>query len=305
MAETATTMQTSNSPFLYKAMDSVRYYYYDMWNEHGDPRVTKYPFMDGGPWNVMIMVAFYLYIVKFAGPQLMKNRKAFDLKTPILFYNIFLVSINGFFVYDGLLITNYGLDSWKCERVDKTSLAEDDLLKIKLGWLFLMSKFIDFCDTFFFVLRKRDRQLSGLHIFHHSFMGPAVWMGLKFAPGGNSAFTPLINSFVHVVMYSYYALSTFNSLKPYLTWKKYLTQLQLAQFLLIILHSIYSMAIPSCGWPKIFMYLSIGNAFIFFYLFYSFFRNTYKSKPQAKSTANSHPPTSTIQPDIVEQKKVD
>ena len=78
-------------------------------------------------------------------------------------------------------------------------------------------------------------------------------------------------------MYSYYAMSTFSSLKPFLWWKRYLTQLQLTQFVLIILHSMYSMMIPSCGWPREFMYLSILNAFIFFYLFYTFFRNTYKN----------------------------
>ena len=33
-------------------MDLVNYYYYDIWNEYGDPRVTKYPMMDGGPWLI-------------------------------------------------------------------------------------------------------------------------------------------------------------------------------------------------------------------------------------------------------------
>ena len=127
MAETIK-LQTSNSPVLYKAMDYVRYYYYDSWNENGDPRVTKYPFMDGGPWNVLFSVFVYLYIVKYAGPALMKNRKPFDLKSTILIYNLVLVSVNAFFVYNGLLLTNYGLDSWKCERVDKNSQNPDDLL---------------------------------------------------------------------------------------------------------------------------------------------------------------------------------
>ena len=80
-------------------------------------------------------------------------------------------------------------------------------------------------------------------------------------------------------------MSTFSSLKPFLWWKRYLTQLQLTQFVLIILHSMYSMMIPSCGWPREFMYLSILNAFIFFYLFYTFFRNTYKNAAASKAAA--------------------
>jgi len=278
----ATIQQNSGSPFLSKAMEQVRYYYYDVWNEHGDPRVKSYPFMDGGPWNTIFAVCVYLYIVKFAGRQMMKNRKPFELKTPILFYNILLVAVNGFFVYNGSKITNFGLDSWKCERVNRTSTNPGDLQKIFLGWLFFITKFVDFCDTFFFVLRKRDRQLSGLHVFHHSCMPIFCWIGLKFVPGGNSAFFPLLNSFVHTIMYAYYAMSTFNSLKPYLWWKKYITQMQMVQFVLVIIHSIYSMLIPSCEWPKIFMYLSIFNAFIFFCLFYSFFRSTYKTNQLIK-----------------------
>lgn len=133
-------------------------------------------------------------------------------------------------------------------------------------------------DTFFFVLRKKDDHLSFLHLYHHSVMPIFSWIGLKFAPYGNTSFLPLINSFVHICMYSYYALSTFQSIRPYLWWKKYLTALQLVQFVMIIIHSFYSMMNPVCMWPKAFMYLSIANGALFFHLFYSFFKKSY-NKP--------------------------
>ena len=38
----------------------------------------------------------------------------------------------------------------------------------------------------------------------------------------------MLNSFVHVIMYSYYGLSAMGpAVQKYLWWKKYLTQLQL------------------------------------------------------------------------------
>ena len=104
-------------------------------------------------------------------------------------------------------------------------------------------------------------------------------------------------------MYSYYAMSTFSSLKPFLWWKKYLTQLQLTQFLFIILHSMYSMMIPSCGWPRVFMYLSLFNAFIFFYLFYTFFRNTYKNSRAQIAAAAAAAAAKQQQTEV--EKKVD
>jgi len=36
-----------------------------------------------------------------------------------------------------------------------------------------------------------------------------------------------VNSSVHVLMYSYYFLATFPSMRPYLWWKKYMTMIQL------------------------------------------------------------------------------
>lgn len=37
----------------------------------------------------------------------------------------------------------------------------------------------------------------------------------------------VLNSLIHVIMYSYYALSAVPALRKYLWWKRYLTQMQL------------------------------------------------------------------------------
>jgi len=184
---------SSPEPLESKVLNLVRYYYYDIWNLYGDPRVKAYPFMSGGPWSTLGLIVIYLCVVKRLGPSFMKDRKAFDLKRIIITYNITLVVINGWFFSIGFWVTNFGLDSWKCAPVDKLSQNSEDLYKIKLGWLFYITKLVDFCDTLFFILRKKERQLSGLHVFHHSVMPFFCWIGLKFAPGGNSAFFPLIN----------------------------------------------------------------------------------------------------------------
>jgi hypothetical protein len=40
----------------------------------------------------------------------------------------------------------------------------------RVCWLYFISKFTEFFDTFFFVLRKRYDQVSTLHIIHHGIM---------------------------------------------------------------------------------------------------------------------------------------
>lgn len=35
----------------------------------------------------------------------------------------------------------------------------------------------------FFVLRKKDKHVSKLHVIHHGVMPMSVWFGVKFTPG--------------------------------------------------------------------------------------------------------------------------
>lgn len=53
-------------------------------------------------------------------------------------------------------------------------------------WWFYFSKCIEFCDSFFFILRKKDNQLTFLHVYHHSTMFPLWWIGVKWVPSGSS-----------------------------------------------------------------------------------------------------------------------
>lgn len=55
-------------------------------------------------------------------------------------------------------------------------------------WWYYFSKVLEFTDTFFFIIRKKDNQLSFLHIYHHSTMFAFWWIGIKWVPSGSSKF---------------------------------------------------------------------------------------------------------------------
>jgi elongation of very long chain fatty acids protein 7 len=81
-------------------------------------------------------------------------------------------------------------------------------------------------------MRKKNSQVTFLHVFHHGIMPFTWWFGVKFVPGGQGSFHSLMNAFVHIVMYSYYGLAACgDKYQKYLWWKKYLTKLQLVSFL--------------------------------------------------------------------------
>lgn len=91
---------------------------------------------------------------------------------------------------------------------------------------------------------------------------------------------PIVNGMVHTIMYAYYILSTFDTMKPYLWWKKYVTTIQLVQFIILGLHFLVAAITPNCGYPKILSLTGVAIAGMFFALFAAFYKETYTKQQQ-------------------------
>ena len=48
-------------------------------------------------------------------------------------------------------------------------------------------------DTVFFVLRKKNNQISFLHVYHHATMFPIWWIGIKWVAGGQCKYINITN----------------------------------------------------------------------------------------------------------------
>lgn len=104
------------------------------------------------------------------------------------------------------------------------------LIALEGSHTYFLLKVLDLLDTVFFVLRKKDRQISFLHLYHHTGMVVLTWNATKFLPGGHGVFTGFINSIIHVIMYTYYLLALISpKYKNNLWWKKYITQMQMVR----------------------------------------------------------------------------
>lgn len=89
----------------------------------------------------------------------------------------------------------------------------------------------------------------------------------------------LINSFVHIIMYSYYYLSSYkneNIQKVCKVVKPFITIIQLVQFVIIIAHCIVAV-LPTCN-ASYFFHIQISNFVILFVLFGKFFIENYLKK---------------------------
>jgi len=169
----------------------------------------------------------------------------------------------------------WGEYSFRCQPVDN-SASPTATRMVHACWWYYFSKFTEFFDTFFFVLRKKNSQVSTLHVIHHGCMPMSVWFGVKFTPGGHSTFFGLLNTFVHIVMYSYYLFSALGQpFQKFLWWKKYLTALQMVQFVAIMVHA-FQLLFIDCNYPRAFVWWIGMHAVMFFFLFNEFYKSTYK-----------------------------
>ncbi|XP_015373451.1 PREDICTED: elongation of very long chain fatty acids protein 4-like, partial [Diuraphis noxia] len=130
----------------------------------------------------------------------------------------------------------------------------------------------------FFVLRKKQSHVSFLHVYHHVNMVVTTWTFLRFIKVQQGAICGALNALIHSIMYSYYFLSALGPhMQKYLWWKKYLTRLQIIQFILGIIYGI-SLFIYDCEFPRLFTIYMIFDVLLFLYLFLIFYKKTYKDK---------------------------
>ena len=107
---------------------------------------------------------------------------------------------------------------------------------------------------------------------------------VRWLPGGHETFGGTLNSLVHVFMYSYYFLASLGpQMQKYLWWKKYLTTLQMIQFIIVFVRSIIVIfGIVECGYPRYFSLFSASITLLFFAMFMNFYRENYSKKKTQK-----------------------
>jgi hypothetical protein len=70
----------------------------------------------------------------------------------------------------------------------------------KVLWLFYLSKVLDFMDTFFIIMKKNWKQLTFLHVYHHSTIFAFYWLNLNAGYDGDIFLTVILNGLIHTVM---------------------------------------------------------------------------------------------------------
>jgi hypothetical protein len=191
-----------------------------------------------------ISVQFYCYfslfylLVIFAGPKIMAGRQPFGMKNIVIFYNLAMSVVNGWVIFASIeAAQGIGLGFFF------SAVKEDPsnpwfARYYYVFYIHCVLKTIECADTIIMVLRKKNKQLSFLHCYHHFSM---IWLSCFFlrCPFESHVYSEeLANSIVHFVMYGYYGFAAAGIRFPY---KKIITQLQLVQFTFYIVQSLVNL----------------------------------------------------------------
>jgi hypothetical protein len=139
----------------------------------------------------------------------------------VFIHNMILSVFSGYIFVNGCMImsnkTWYDVYGYSSEVLGKDPEFN------RLTYLFYWSKYYEFVDTWINLLKNRDPGI--LQVYHHT--GAVIVMGMGAYSNAQSIWLfVMFNSFVHTIMYMYYALST---LRWRIKGKALLTSLQITQ----------------------------------------------------------------------------
>jgi len=230
-----------------------------------------------------ILVVGVCFVYQKTFPAKEKKPEGPFFKAFVMFHNLFLSLLSLWMMVKTLyhaLTSDYTL-------IGDAYIPERDADFAWVVYIFYLSKYYEFIDTYIMLIKGNLKQVSFLHVYHHLSTAFIFALVTKIAPGGDAWFSISFNSGVHVIMYMYYFLAaiikTPEERKKYLWWGKYLTQLQLTQFFCNIIQAglsyFYS---PYWAAGK---YLQIVDVSVLIVLFMNFYIQKYQ-KPAKSVSVN-------------------
>jgi len=257
--------------------------------DHSEPMTSNlsvfkfdYPWLQGSPdtrplasfTSVNLMMVFYWAIVVL-GSYLMKNRKPNENPFWLTMPQNFIMCIYSLYAFLGMFET-----LWRNWTLNGSSLfmlvcdPKHDMMVDMDYWMytFYLSKYFEYFDSIVLILKGKALVPPGnagylLHIYHHSITANIVWIGWR------RDFTvawvgPVTNTFVHFFMYGYYLLVELKLLdKKY--GGRFITPIQLLQFVLCLSLSVYESIFPAkCNSLEMSTVLWLWANYVIFFLFF-------------------------------------
>uniref|UniRef100_A0AAG5DAS9 Elongation of very long chain fatty acids protein n=1 Tax=Anopheles atroparvus TaxID=41427 RepID=A0AAG5DAS9_ANOAO len=239
-----------------------------------DKRSENFPFLHSPLWPVSVLAVYFLLVFYWI-PNFMRDRKPYELRRLMVAYNVFQV------VVCYCLIRQHVRHGWTFRYLYACELADysdgKDALGILYGsYLNYLVKTAELSETVMFALRKKRSQISFLHVYHHVLTYMLAWIFAKYVGGSMLTYTIVVNSVVHMFMYSYYLLAVVPDYVPFRLskLKRYITSIQIIQLVSILVNILFA-ARSGCNIPRTHILLYLPYMVVLISMFVNFYLKTY------------------------------
>lgn len=244
-----------------------------------DSRVRTWPLM-GNPTTMLLLMLSYVAFSIWWAPWFMRSRQPLRVRGLVRAYDLLMVLWNAYFAVTMARLSYFHEDerkrySWLCQGPNYTRRG---LPLLSLAWWYLVMKLVELFDTATFVMTKSLSHVTALHVFHHASVIGVVWISVQTGVLGQNVFPMVVNALVNALTYSYYFLATFGpGARKWLWWKRYLTELQIAQLASFVVFGAVPLFVD-CGFPRWMALLMIGVPLVLLVMFCGFYRRSYEAK---------------------------
>jgi len=236
------------------------------------------------PWIMAVMIAGYLAVIfAYLPDKNAKHQKLGSFARFLIFLHNAVLAAYSFIVFRENFPVVLGCIKSHASVSD--AFQHCDALvgphTIFWMWTFYLSKYYEFLDTFIHLYR--GARPAFLQVYHHIGVVVLQWLGFYFI-NPTCWMMIVFNSFVHTLMYSYYAVATYGWKFPV---KQLITSIQLFQFVIfqVIAFSYYMpWNNPTLSETQLYS-LAYTQIYVFglIYLFSVFFYKSYFSKQHEKA----------------------
>ncbi|KAL0083701.1 GNS1/SUR4 family-domain-containing protein [Phycomyces blakesleeanus] len=276
-------------------------YFFDIFDKLGylatGSRASEFTFVPGvtrfSTLSEVIITCLTYYAVIFGGEYMMRNSAPFKFKTLFQIHNLLLTAVSGTL----LLLLVEQLIPMLSKRGLYYALCDPSSLTTELNVIYYLNylvKFWELADTVFMVAKKK--KLEFLHYFHHSMTLALCYS--QIVGGTTVSWVPIVlNLTVHVLMYYYY-FRTSSGAKIW--WKKYLTSMQITQFVidLLVVYTCsytyyaynYAQILPNfgnCAGKESAAIFGCSLLTSYLFLFINFYRLTYNAQQKKIADAKA------------------
>lgn len=186
-------------------------------------------------WSPIIAATIYLVGGRVA-KKIMTNRDALNapwLQHALIIHNLLLTLVSAMMfigVSVSVVTTAYTFTTWSV-YADPDWILPSSSVPLWC-YIFYASKYYELVDTLFLIVKKKPVRL--VQTFHHTTVLFLFWTMMQ-SRMYNHWMLVMVNSFVHIFVYGYFLAAC---LKIPVPWKRYITLLQITQFVAALLYAL-------------------------------------------------------------------